>query len=88
MQPQLWMAAIDLTKAASGVDPSFPAFWLPFQDAKAHNHIAQWVVQLVGPPPMGDGGTCVPDGVSLHRRRRQSVATASAAAAAPRGCIP
>jgi hypothetical protein len=59
-QPQLWMAAIDLTKAASGVDSSFPAFWLPFQDASAHNHIAQWVVQLVG-PPVPDGGV-TPDG--------------------------
>ena len=63
-QPQLWMAAINLTKAASGADPSYPAFWLPFQDPKSHNHIAQWVVQLVGPPPMGDGGVCIPDGVS------------------------
>ena len=31
-QPQLWMAAINLTKAASGTDASYPAFWLPFQD--------------------------------------------------------
>lgn len=62
LQPQLWMAAIDLTKAASGADPSFVPFWLPFQDASAHNHIAQWVVQLVGPPPSSpDGGTCVAD---------------------------
>ena len=60
LQPQLWMAAIDLTKAAQGGDPSFPAFWLPFQDAKAHNHIAQWVVQIVGAPG-GDGGMCLPD---------------------------
>jgi hypothetical protein len=64
LQPQLWMAAINLSKAASGADPSFRAFWLPFQDPTSHNHIAQWVVQLVGPPPMGDGGTCIPDGVS------------------------
>jgi hypothetical protein len=64
LQPQLWMAAIDLTKAANGADASFPAFWLPFQDPTAHNHIAQWVVQLVGPPATGDMGTCVPDGVT------------------------
>jgi WD40-like Beta Propeller Repeat len=56
-QPQLWMAAIDLTKAATGVDSSYPAFWLPFQDPTAHNHIAQWVVSLAGPPPPPDGGT-------------------------------
>ena len=66
LQPQLWMAAIDLTAAAGGVDSSFPAFWLPFQDAKAHNHIAQWVVQLVGPPATGDMGTCIPDGVACN----------------------
>jgi hypothetical protein len=64
IQPQLWMAAINLSKAASGGDPSLPAFWLPFQDPTAHNHIAQWVVQLVGPPATGDMGTCVPDGVT------------------------
>ncbi len=64
LQPQLWMAAINLTKAASGADPSFTAFWLPFQDPKAHNHLAQWVLQLVGPPNTGDMGTCVPDGTA------------------------
>jgi hypothetical protein len=66
LQPQLWMAAIDLTKAANGVDSSYPAFWLPFQDPKSHNHIAQWVQQLVGPPPANDMGTpsCVPDGTA------------------------
>jgi hypothetical protein len=64
VQPQLWMAAINLSKASSGADPSYPAFWLPFQDPTAHNHIAQWVLQIVGPPPAGDMGTCVPDGVA------------------------
>jgi hypothetical protein len=60
LQPQLWMAAIDLTAAGpGGGDPSFPAFWLPFQDSTAHNHIAQWVVQIV-PPPLPDGGACIP----------------------------
>jgi WD40-like Beta Propeller Repeat len=64
MQPQLWMAAIDLTAASGTADPSFPAFWLPFQDSASHNHIAQWVVSIVGPPPPPDGGadgpTCIP----------------------------
>ena len=42
-QPQIWMAAIDLDALQAGNDPSYPAFWLPFQDYTAHNHIAQWV---------------------------------------------
>jgi len=45
-QPQIWMAAIDLDNLAAGVDPSYPAFWLPFQDYTAHNHIAQWVTSI------------------------------------------
>ena len=49
-QPQIWMAAISLDQLAAGGDPSFPAFWLPFQDVTAHNHIAQWVDQIVMPP--------------------------------------
>lgn len=49
-QPQIWMAAISLDQLASGGDPSFPAFWLPFQDVTAHNHIAQWVDQIAAPP--------------------------------------
>jgi len=46
-QPQIWMAAIDLDALAAGSDPSFPAFWLPFQDVTAHNHIAQWVDSIM-----------------------------------------
>jgi hypothetical protein len=45
-QPQIWMAAVDLDALAAGMDPSFPAFWLPFQDYTAHNHIAQWVTSI------------------------------------------
>ncbi len=47
---QLWMAAIDLNKAQNGQDPSFPAFWLPFQDIKSGNHIAQWVTSVARKP--------------------------------------
>ncbi|MEB2313930.1 MAG: hypothetical protein OZ921_09970 [Sorangiineae bacterium] len=47
---QLWMTAIDLDKAQAGQDPSFPAFWLPFQDMKTGNHIAQWVTTVVRKP--------------------------------------
>jgi hypothetical protein len=50
-QPQIWMTAVSLDDLAAGRDPSFPAFWLPFQDATAHNHIAQWVETIVMPPP-------------------------------------
>ena len=54
------MAAVDLTTIEAGGDPSFPAFWLPFQEVTAHNHIAQWVIQIVGPTT--DGGPCIPLG--------------------------
>jgi hypothetical protein len=58
-QPQLWMAAINLTAASGTTDPSRVAFWLPFQDITTHNHTPQWtqaVAQPGGTPP-GDGGT-------------------------------
>ena len=42
-QPQIWMAAINLSTAEfHSTDPSFPAFWLPFQDMTTHNHSARW----------------------------------------------
>ncbi|MBM4379577.1 MAG: PD40 domain-containing protein [Deltaproteobacteria bacterium] len=39
---QLWMVAFDPTRIRNGQDPSFPAFWLPFQDMGTGNHIGQW----------------------------------------------
>src|SRR5262249_20726970 len=44
-QPQIWMAAIDpdLTSA----DPSYPAFWLPYQSLASHNHSAQWTERVM-----------------------------------------
>ncbi len=58
-QPQLWMAAIDIDAVAAGNDGSFQAFWLPFQDVTAHNHIAQWVDNFVGQGSgSGSGSTC------------------------------
>jgi hypothetical protein len=61
--PQLWMAAIDITMAGeiqNAVDPSYPAFWLPFQDITTHNHTAQWTA--TSKPTMGpcimSGGDC------------------------------
>lgn len=47
---QIWMAAVDLEKAQSGQDPSYPAFWLPFQDMGTGNHIAQWTERVVRTP--------------------------------------
>jgi hypothetical protein len=63
-QPQIWMAAINLTTAEvmnQGSDPSSPAFWLPFQDITTHNHTAQWTSSVVNMPPP-DGGTCIAGG--------------------------
>jgi len=45
--PQLWMTAFDPDRAGAGQDPSFPAFWLPFQDMATNNHIAQWTQKVV-----------------------------------------
>jgi hypothetical protein len=59
-QPQIWMAAvvIDEDPSLDSKDRSYPAFWLPFQDVNSHNHSAQWVEKVQGPPGMsGDGGT-------------------------------
>ena len=56
-QPQIWMAAVSIDDVAAGNDGSFPAFWLPFQDVTAHNHIAQWVDTIVtGTCTMGQQG--------------------------------
>lgn len=47
----IWMAAIDPDTALSGLDPSYPAFYLPFQDATTSNHIAQWTKVVSKPIP-------------------------------------
>ncbi len=46
-KPQIWMTAFDVERAEAGLDPSYPAFWLPFQSITANNHIAQWTEKLV-----------------------------------------
>jgi hypothetical protein len=59
-QPQLWMAAIDVTLAHGAqavTDPSRPAFWLPFQDITTHNHTPQWTQSVAG-APTPDAGAC------------------------------
>ena len=67
---QIWMVGIDPALAAAGQDPSFTAFWLPFQDVASGNHIAQWVEEIDRQPCVVDGecatgefceeGFCVP----------------------------
>ncbi|MGO9835643.1 MAG: hypothetical protein ACLP1X_15665 [Polyangiaceae bacterium] len=64
-QPKLWMAAINLSEV-KGVDPSFPAFLLPFQDITTHNHTPQWTQEVVT-MPLVDAGTCVPTGGSCQQ---------------------
>ncbi len=62
-RPQLWMAAIDLNKANSELgagDPSYPPFWLPFQDPSQNNHEAIWTTQ-VNCDPMNPDGDCPPE---------------------------
>jgi hypothetical protein len=58
-QPKLWMAAINLSET-NGVDPSYPAFFLPFQDISTHNHTPQWTQQVV--TTQVDAGACIPSG--------------------------
>ena len=41
---QLWAAAIDPERIAQGQDPSYAAFWLPFQDLAENNHRAFWTL--------------------------------------------
>jgi len=44
--PQIWMTAFDVSLAEAGKDPSYPAFWLPFQHLGSRNHIAQWTKKV------------------------------------------
>lgn len=45
--PQVWMAAFDPAAAQAGIDPSAASFWMPFQDVRSHNHIAQWTMNFI-----------------------------------------
>ena len=45
--PQIWMAPFFPARARAGLDPSGPAFRLPFQDVTAGNHVAQWTEAVV-----------------------------------------
>ncbi len=62
---QIWMAAFRVRRGEMMMDPSTPAFWLPFQNVRSANFIAQWtqVVQrrtcaMDMDCPMGE--RCVP----------------------------
>jgi hypothetical protein len=61
-RPQLWMSAIDLNKANAegGIgDPSYPPFWLPFQDPTQNNHEGIWTNDVAC---NGNGnGDCPPE---------------------------
>ncbi len=43
---QLWGAAIDPVVAAAGGDPSYAAFWMPFQQIEDGNHRAFWALAM------------------------------------------
>ncbi len=55
---QIWVAAVDPAKLASGGDPSFPAFRFSFQDLEENNHRAFWTLDVRVP----DGGTFIEGG--------------------------
>ena len=44
---QIWMTPFFPQRAAQGLDPSGPAFHMPFQLLTSANHIAQWTQQVV-----------------------------------------
>ncbi len=52
---QLWIAAIDPAKLGTGLDPSFPAFRVPFTDLDENCHRPFWALDAVKPPG-GDAG--------------------------------
>ena len=45
--PQIWMSPFYVSKAEAGMDPTTPAFRLPFQNLASNNHIAQWTERIV-----------------------------------------
>jgi Tol biopolymer transport system component len=57
---QIWVAAIDTSKAESGADPSFPAFRVPFQGLDEANHRAYWTLDIGEGTGGGGGGGPTP----------------------------
>ncbi|MDQ3370697.1 MAG: hypothetical protein M3680_35215 [Myxococcota bacterium] len=46
---QIWIAGLDLTRAAAGLDPSFAALWLPSQDVRVLNNNPIWAPHVQTP---------------------------------------
>ncbi|MEN9799630.1 MAG: hypothetical protein RL653_3327 [Pseudomonadota bacterium] len=68
---QLWMVAFDPARMAQGQDPSFPAFWLPFQDMGSGNHIGQWTTEVPRAACTGTGqSNCSPGEICVNNRCR------------------
>ena len=44
--PQLWLAAIDVSKLGGGGDPSYAPAWLPLQDITDRNHLGFWTEKI------------------------------------------
>jgi hypothetical protein len=66
---QIWVAAIDRSKAAAGDDPSYPAFRVPFQGLEENNHRAFWTLDVneegSGGSGAGGGPPC-PDDIPVY----------------------
>jgi hypothetical protein len=63
---QIWMTPFYPNRAAQGMDPSGPAFRMPFQLPTSANHIAQWTQQVV----IGKDADGTPlTAVEAHERR-------------------
>ena len=76
-----WRPSISPRRPAAAIRAS-PRSGCRSRIRQAHNHIAQWVVQIVGPPPTGDVRRLHP-GWCQPARAAASAATASAAATEP-----
>lgn len=51
---QIWVTAVDPAKAQAGVDPSAPAFRIPFQGLGEDNHRAYWTTDINDSPDSPD----------------------------------
>ncbi len=61
--PQIWMAPVLEDGTSASGDPSGVAFWLPYQDATSHNHMATWTwspAAASGCACASAGGSCGP----------------------------
>jgi hypothetical protein len=63
---QIWVAAVSPEQAANGVDPSYPAFRVPFQGLDEANHRAYWTLDVGDPGGGGGAGGAGPCGEILN----------------------